>query len=196
MKNKSFGAQLVSVAAVVAGIVPFVSWVLQALGFPVRSLLSDDGVRWFFQHGAESLFGYGVLVGIFALCAFACLRFVGMGESVRRGPLIVCLLFAASLDTLLLLAAFHPRSPLISLTGSLWPSPLAHGLPFALCLGLILVALLYGVLVRAIRDTSTFARFLCSGYTRYAVWMVLLMICAFIFQCLKFVLLPVLPSVS
>ena len=98
MKNKSFGAQLVSVAAVVAGIVPFVSWVLQALGFPVRSLLSDDGVRWFFQHGAESLFGYGVLVGIFALCAFACLRFVGMGESVRRGPLIVCLLFAASLN--------------------------------------------------------------------------------------------------
>lgn len=181
---------LLALAAVLAAVLPFASWLLNLMGLPVRSMFSDEGLRWLFLHGAESMFDYGAMVGIGCFAALGSLMYVGLdGSLYRRTPFLVSLFFAAVIDALLLLAMLHPRSPLISLTGSLWPSPFLHGLPFALCIGLQVVALIYGLLVQRVRDVHSFASFLCAGMLRYAPWMVCVALCSFLCSGLRYVLL-------
>jgi aminobenzoyl-glutamate transport protein len=190
MKTKpSILGILLSTAVIVVVALPFVSWILSAVGQPVNSLLSDDGLRWFFIHLPEQFVNYYVIVAISVIWAFAGLEYVHWGdtESVRRAPLVVCLVLALFMDVLLLFAAFHPHSPLISLTGSLYPSPFLHGLPFVLCFGLMLVAYVYGVLTRRITSLSAFKSFLSYGYERYGGLMVLSMLLSLIFHCYLYI---------
>lgn len=190
MKTKTSILDILLPAAVLMVVaLPFVSWILSALGQPVNSLLSDDGLRWFFIHLPGQFINYYVTVAISVISAFASLEYVHWGstESVRRTPLVICLVLALVMDILLLLAAFHPHSPLISLTGSLYPSPFLHGLPFVVCFGLMLVAYVYGVLTRRITSLSSFRHFLGYGYERYGALMVLSMLLSFIFHCSRYV---------
>ena len=191
MKTKpSFIEVLLSLAALSAAVLPFASWLLNLMGLPVRSMFSDEGLRWLFLHGAESMCSYGAMVGIGFFAALGSLMFVGFeGSLYRRTPFLISLFFAALIDALLLLAMLHPRSPLISLTGSLWPSPFLHGLPFALCIGLQLVALIYGLLVQRVCDVPSFVSFLCAGMIRYAPWMACVALCSFLCSGLRYVLL-------
>lgn len=189
MKTKPsiFGISL-SAAVFVAVVLPFVSWILSAVGLPVGSLLSDDGLRWLFIHMPEQFANYYVIVSVMAISAYASLEYVHWGEteSIYRTPLVVCFVLALFMDVLLLLAAFHPHSPLISLTGRLNPSPFLHGLPFVLCFGLMFVAYVYGVLTHRITSVSTFRAFLSSGFERYGALMVLSMLLSFIFFCIRY----------
>ncbi len=190
MKNKwSPVGFLLALALLVAMALPFVSWILSAIGQPVDSLLSDDGLRWLFIHLPEPLANYYVLLGVCAFSALAALEYVRWGQATppQRSALLVSLSLALLIDILLLLAAFHPRSPLISLTGSLCPSPFLHGLPFVLCFGLMLVAYVYGALTRQITGLVSLSEFLCAGFHRYGAWMVLLMILSFDVYCLRYV---------
>ena len=50
---------------IAAALLPFLSWVLSALGVPCRSLLDDEGLRWLYSHASDSLRGFLVT---FALC--------------------------------------------------------------------------------------------------------------------------------
>ena len=190
MKTKpSILGMTLAAAVFVSVALPFFSWILSAVGQPVNSILSDDGLRWLFIHMPELFANYYVIVVVVAISAYACLEYVGWGEaaSVRRTPLLVCLALALFIDVLLLFAAFHPQSPLVSLTGSLNPSPFLHGLPFILCFGLMLVAYVYGVLTHRISTFSTFKSFLSSGFVRYGALMVLSMLLSFIFHCFCYI---------
>ena len=191
MKNKpSLIELLTAMSAICALILPFASWLLNLMGLPLRSMFSDEGLRWFFLHGLESMCSYPAAVCLACLAALGSMMYVGLdGNLYRRTPFLVSLAFAAIIDCLLLLAMLHPHSPLISLTGSLWPSPFLHGLPFAVCIGLLCVALLYGLLVRRICDLQTFVAFLCAGPVRYAPWMVCVILCSFVWNALRYLLL-------
>ena len=121
------------------------------------------------------------------LIAYAVTAFVAGFSILRRSFLKAVHGSWPDEDILLLLAAFHPHSPLISLTGSLYPSPFLHGLPFVVCFGLMLVAYVYGVLTRRITSLSSFRHFLGYGYERYGALMVLSMLLSFIFHCSRYV---------
>jgi aminobenzoyl-glutamate transport protein len=180
---------LLAVTLLVAIALPFVSWILSALGQPVGSLLSDDGLRWLFIHLPDPFFNYWVLVALCAFSSLASLQYVrwGQSESPQHSALMVSFALALFIDILLLLAAFHSRSPLISLSGRLYPSPFFHGLPFVVCFGLMLVAYVYGVLTHRITNLSSFSDFLSSGFRLYGDWMVLVMLLSFIFHCLRYI---------
>ena len=59
----------------------------------------------------------------------------------------------------------------------------------SLCIGLQLVALIYGLLVQRVCDVPSFVSFLCAGMLRYAPWMVCVALCSFLYSGLRFVLL-------
>ncbi|MCR4920132.1 MAG: hypothetical protein K5945_00290 [Bacteroidaceae bacterium] len=179
---------LLTASVVAASILPFASWILSLLGLPVRSMFSDEGLRWLFLHGAESMFSYGAMACTACLVALGSVEYSGMdGSEYRRTPFLVSLFFAAIIDALLLLAMLHPHSPLISLTGSLWPSPFLHGLPFALCIGLQFVALIYALQMRRVNDLHSFVEFLVAGLVRYAPWIVFVMLTSFVWNGLRYI---------
>lgn len=188
-KDRFLGWSLV-VLSIVAVTLPFISWILSALGLPVDNMLSDDGLRWFFLHMPEPFMNYYVVLFILSLSALASLQYVRFGEEERssRVSLTVCFVLAFLIDALLLLAALHPRSPLISLTGRLFPSPLLHGLPFVLCFGIILVAFVWGLLTRQLTSLTTYRLFLSEGFRRYGSLMVAAMLVSFICYCVRYVI--------
>jgi len=188
--KRPFSAILLALAFIIAFLLPFISWFLAAIGLPVNSLLSDDGLRWLFIQMPYLIINYPVALVICAFSAFACLEYVNWGEdfSANRMPVLVSLAVALFIDVLLLLGAFHPHSPLISLAGRLISSPFLHGLPFILCFGVVLVAYVYGILTRQIIQMTSFRDFICAGFHRYGAWMILSMLVSFIYYCLIYII--------
>ena len=188
MKTDRFRRVLLTIVLVATLLLPMVSWLLSLTGLHVRSLFSDDGLRWLFLHGASSMFGYATQVAFFALQAIGAMRFVRLdGSEYRRFAFLMTLLVAAVFDALLLIAIFHPRSPLVSLTGSLMPSPFLHGLPFALSVGLIICSLVYGLITRRIRHLPSFVAFLCAGMRQFPGELLFVMLLSHLWYAIRFI---------
>lgn len=152
-------------------VVPSMSWLLSALGFPVNSLLSDEGWLWLFQSGIHTFFSYPVSLVFSVIITFGCYQYAGL----RLRKLSLSALFLLFLFTLVFLfpvviAAVHPRSPLVSLTGTLFPSPWLYGLPFVLCLESIVLLFGYCIFAHRNFNFSHIGSFMMYGITNYGVW--------------------------
>ncbi len=132
---------------VIAALLPFLSWVLSALGVPCKSILDDDGLRWLFRHASDCLHSQIVML---ALC---CTMMQGVIQKSRvfsfpktfREPRFYR--YAAVYAVVLILifvAALSPDSPLLSITGGLAGSPLLDGLFFLGWLTFMVFCLCYG----------------------------------------------------
>lgn len=129
-----------------------VSWLLSAV-FPdsgIRSLLSGQGLRWFFGHFAQSLarpqlvwllllsMGYGVLVRCGVLR-------VGSSYRESRARIMTSLLLAVYVGIIALMTAI-PHAILLSATGSLWASPFSQALVPLVAFGIIALGSFYGII--------------------------------------------------
>lgn len=129
-----------------------VSWLLSAV-FPdsgIRSLLSGQGLRWFFGHFAQSLarpqlvwllllsMGYGVLVRCGVLR-------VGSSYRESRARIMTSLLLAVYVGVIALMTAI-PHAILLSATGSLWASPFSQALVPLVAFGIIALSSFYGII--------------------------------------------------
>ncbi len=147
------------------------SWVLSAMmTWPIHSLLSSEGIRWFLGNAHEMILS-PVLVWIL-LSAIAYGLFVesGLGlhadgrrEKVglrtdgrrermgRRVASIVLLIYVVIIISLVAV----PHAILLSATGSLFPSPFSRALVPMIALGLIISSVAYGLTVRTLVSFST-----------------------------------------
>lgn len=169
--------------------VPFVSWLFSALEFNVRSLLSDEGLRWLFKYGTESLFNYWVILFLMLLETLGAYRYTlrWHHRHTSRPALVLCALaFFLVCVCGMAVAAFWSHSPLLSVTGELFPSPLVHGLPCFLMASALLSFVLYGVLSHCISSLRDLHRFLTYGLSHYAVWLLLAMLLSFLLQCISY----------
>ena len=129
-----------------------VSWLLSA-AFPdsgIRTLLSGEGLRWFFGHFTQLLatpclvwllllsMAYGVLVRCGVL---------RLGKSYREGRarLMTLLLLVVYVGVITLMAAV-PHAILLSATGSLWASPFSQALVPFIAFGVIALGAFYGII--------------------------------------------------
>lgn len=139
----------------------------------VRSMLSEEGIRWFLGHFAESV-ASPVLVWLLLLAmAYGCLQGCGcLGVSgddnhrryrhvltPLRGALILTGLFVGGV----VLLVVAPPGVLLSATGSLWPSPFSRALVPLLALGTIVFAVSYGVLARTFTSVASIVQALAQG---------------------------------
>jgi aminobenzoyl-glutamate transport protein len=136
-----------------------VSWICSAAmpSSGIRSLLSSEGIRWFFGHFA-SMLATPVLSWILLLAAaYGCMRRSGLtGGNVdtsdmehnagnRRKALLALSGFLVVYVAIVLLMAIAPHAVLLSASGTLWPSPFSASLVPVIAFGMLSSAVIYGV---------------------------------------------------
>lgn len=155
-------------------LVMLVSWLLSAV-FPdsgIRSLLSAEGLRWFFGHFSYllatpllvCLLLLSMAYGVFCRCGL-----LSYQHSYReRRALTMTLLLAAVAVILLLLMAAVPHAVMLSATGSLWPSPFSRALLPLLSFFVIALSAFYGLMAGHLANRSDVYDALLDGIRRGA----------------------------
>ncbi len=150
------------------------SWIWSAAfpGGAVRSLLSGEGLRWFFGRFSEEL-ASPLLADLLLLgMAYGCLHRCGVlshGHTYRerRALLMAAGLLACQAVAVLLLTAL-PHAVLLSATGHLFPSPFASCLPAAAAFAAASSSVLYGAVTERFRRVSHVYGALLDGLRRAA----------------------------
>ena len=169
---------------VIAAVLPFLSWVLSALGAPCRSILDDEGLRWLFRHASDCLHSQLVML---ALC---CLMMQGVIQKSHLLPFVQTFrkprflgysaVYAAILIPILV-ATVAPESPLRSITGGLAGSPLVDGLLFLGWFSFIVFCLCYGHTRR-----EPWPRMLTYGIRRHPLAIPFAIVLSFCWQCIQY----------
>ncbi len=133
-------------------LIMFVSWLLSA-AFPMselRSLLSSEGLRWFFGQFSTFL-ARPSLIGLLLLTmAWGVLRHSGVltyRASYResRARMMTLLLLIVYISVVLLMTIV-PHAVLLSATGHLWPSPFSRSVVPIIAFSVLSLSAFYGTI--------------------------------------------------
>lgn len=197
MRNRRTIVAGVAVALAVAEVALILfSWIWSA-AFPsdaVRSLLSGEGLRWFFGHFSDAL-ASSLLVDILLLgMAYGCLHRCGVlhygGTYRERRALLMGGGLLAGAVVVILLLVVSPHAVLLSATGHLFPSPFASSLLPVLAFAVTTSSVLYGAVMERFRSVSLVYEALLDGLRRVLpcvlFYLLLMQLCAsvhFVFGC-------------
>ena len=183
-------ASLVVAALALAQLLLFLlSWLIVAArpDTPMRSLLSNEGIRWFF----------GSFVDNVSTPPLAWLVLLAMAMGAVEGSMIVkvwrkgrkswtyrqtfafriVLLLAVIFILMVTLLAFIPHAPLLSATGSLAHSPFSHSLIPVLAGVISVTAITFGLLTAAMRSVEDVVSAMAQGISQCS-WLILCFIFA------------------
>ena len=170
------------------------SWVWSA-AMPlsgVRSMLSSEGVRWFLGHFAElmaSLVLVWILLGAMAYGAVVRCRGNLQGNNYRSSRArIISLGFLAVYVAIVLLLTVSPHAVLLSASGLLWPSPFSASLVPITAFGILLAAILYGVVAGTFQTLSDVYESLVFGLRQCAPLLPVYILFMQLFESFRFVL--------
>lgn len=170
-----------------------VSWLLSA-AFPdsgIRTLLSGEGLRWFFGHFTQLLatpclvwllllsMAYGVLVRCGVL---------RLGKSYREGRarLMTLLLLVVYVGVITLMAAV-PHAILLSATGSLWASPFSQALVPFIAFGVISLGAFYGIIAGSFDTLADAYDAVLYGIRQFAAVLLFYVLLAELYLSLHFI---------
>ena len=173
------------------------SWLLSAMRVEgVRSLLSSEGIRWFFSSFSD-LVASPVLVCLLVLmCALGCLQksrmttiFSGK-KSINfrdRLALYVALAFLLIYVVIILLLTLMPHAILLSATGHLFPSAFSRSLVPIIAFGISIFSVAFGLMSGVMRNLSDILQALSFGIAKGAPLLVLYLFAVQLVGCLRFV---------
>ena len=149
-------------------VLTLVSWIISAMMMEgVRSMLSNEGVRWYLGHFTNILISPFLIYIILLSISIGCLNksriFVRANTYHERlGHKIA---FTASILYIILIAtlAFMPHSILLSATGLLFPSPFSNALIPLLSFGGILVSVCHGFTTHQFSSFHSVVNAACDG---------------------------------
>ena len=168
------------------------SWLLSSMMVDgVRSLLSDEGIRWFFgQYATMILSPWLTYLLLLAMSAGVMKQSrilmspTNYRERMsRRMALILLLVFALCV----LLLTVIPHAILLSPTGALFPSPFSRALLPIVALCLTLVSTVYGYAVRTFSKIADVFHAMTMGIAQWAVLFVVYIFFMQFYQSLTFV---------
>ena len=169
-----------------------VSWLLSAtMTEGVRSLLSSEGIRWFF----------GSFVGIMAspLLVWLLLSLIAWGSLLKSGLLAMqqsyrekvalrsALLLLILYVAVILLLTVTPNAFLLSITGSLFPSAFSRSLVPIIAFGIVLMSISFGVMSGRINSLPAVLETLSFGISKGAELFVLYILIMQFYESLWFV---------
>ena len=168
---------------VLAAMLPFLSWVLSALGMPCRSLLDGEGLRWLCRHAADSLHSRLVMLVLCCLMLLGAVQksLLPFGQTVRQSRFLRYVAVYLVVLIAILLAAIAPDSPLLSITGGIVGSPLMDGFPFLVWLSFLAFCLCYGHGKR-----ESWMSMLTYGISRHPLAIPFAIVLSFCWQCLQY----------
>ena len=169
-----------------------VSWLLSAtMTEGVRSLLSSEGIRWFFGSFVGIMASPLLVWLLFSLIAWGSLQKSGllaMQQSYRekvalRSALLLLILYVA----VILLLTVTPNAFLLSITGSLFPSAFSRSLVPIIAFGIVLMSISFGVMSGRINSLPAVLETLSSGISKGAELFVLYILIMQFYESLWFV---------
>lgn len=172
-----------------------VSWLLSATQGGARSLLSPEGIRFFFG-GFVDMLRKPLLVWLLLLSmAWGCLQTSGLLQFFskplalprRRQALIFLFVITAVYAGVLLILTLTPQAVLLSATGQLWPSPFSHALIPVIAFGIILLSVVYGLLSRRFLSMADVCQSLTQGIADAAPLLLLYVLTMQLVGALRFV---------
>lgn len=150
-----------SVALIVAEVLlVLLSWLLSAtLTEGVRSLLSDDGTRWFVGQFVYLLLTPQLAWLLLLAMAGGCLWRSGLcrpsvASYQRKYALRISVMVLLVIISGVVLLLIAPQGVLLSATGRLWPSPFSRALIPLLSAILVIISACYGLLIRSFTALS------------------------------------------
>lgn len=168
------------------------SWILSTtMTEGVRSLLSSEGIRWFF----------GSFTGIIAspLLVWLLLALIAIGSVQKSGltawkrhyrdrlALRVATVSLLIYLTLIALLTFLPHAILLSATGNLFPSAFSRSLVPIIAFGICVFSITYGVVSGRLKSLSSIIHAMSFGIERGAVLFVLYILLIQFYESLRFV---------
>ena len=171
----------------------FTSWVWSA-AMPlsgVRSMLSNEGIRWYLGHFAElmaSPFLVWLLLGAMAYGAVVRCRSL-QGNSYRSSRArLISMVFLVIYVGVVLLLTVSPHAVLLSASGLLWPSPFSASLVPITAFGILMAAILYGVVAGTFQTLSEVYDSLVYGLRQCAPLLPIYVLFMQLFESFRFVL--------
>ncbi len=175
--NKIYG-YVSAVLAVLQVALILCSWIINAISpaLPVRSLLSSEGIRWFFGSYVENLLT--PLLAWLLLLSIACGSLTNSGllgilRSLLKGERLVSYRQRHALLTVLgeilvfvvivCLLTFVPHAILLGVSGSLFPSAFLYGFIPMLAFVIMVVSVTYGIISGVFDDIESIFSSFCKG---------------------------------
>ena len=190
-------AHLVLALVLAEVVLVLASWLLSAtLAGNVRSLLSSEGVRWFFG-GFTTMLASPWLVWLVLLAmAGGCLWQSGI-VSIRlplsslhyrqrvalRTALILLVIYVAAILALTLV----PHAVLLSATGRLFPSPFSRAFVPIVSFGVLLLSVAYGWASGSFRSIASIVSAMSTGIAAAAPLFILYVVFVQFYESLRFV---------
>ena len=180
------------------------SWLLSATRMEgVRSLLSSEGIRWFFGSFTEIVASPLLVWLLLGLCAWGCIQRSGLLSLFTSSPfhlftlspltyrekvaLRVSLVFLVIYVVMIALLTLMPHAILLSATGSLFPSAFSRSLVPIIAFGLCLVSITFGLVSGRLRDIGDTFAALSSGIAQGAPLIILYLFMIQFYESLRFV---------
>lgn len=176
-----------------------VSWLLSAtLASGVRSLISSEGIRWFFGHFTSMLCSPLLAWMLLMAIAWGCLRRSGLlGALVRipsrsllfreRVALRQCAIILTVLLVVVVLLTAVPHAVLLSASGLLFPSAFSASLIAIVCFFVVVLSLTYALLAGVARSMADVFELLVCGIRQWAPLFVIYILFIQFYESLRFV---------
>ena len=169
------------------------SWILSAMRVDgVRSLLSGEGVRWFFGHFTSMVASPWLAWLVLLLMAFGCLQksgLIGLPHTSYRDRMALRLtvVFLVLYVGVLLWLTVVPHAVLLSSTGSLFPSPFSRSIVPVLSFGIILVSVTFGLVSGRFQTFADIIDALSFGCRKGAPLFIFYILSIQLYESLRFV---------
>ena len=194
MKGNKLAAALAGVLVLAQLLLMLVSWIYSAAepSSGVRSLLSSEGIRWFFSHFSTML-ATPLLVWILLLAvAYGCLIRSGLltfwKSAPSARPLFLTLGILLVYVGVILLMTVIPHALLLSASGQLWPSPFSASLVPVTAFGVMITSVSYGMLTGRFQASSDVWESMMHGLRQSAPVLLFYILLVQLWQSLLFVL--------
>lgn len=169
-----------------------VSWLLSATMMEgVRSLLSSEGIRWFFGSFTSVIASPLLVWTILLSSAVGCWQKSGVSfqrSNYRtRLALEVATVFLLIYVAIIALLTLSPHAILLSATGELFPSAFSRSLVPIVAFGVILFSVAFGMMSGRLKTRADILQALSYGIAKGAPLLVLLILLLQFYASLRFV---------
>ena len=173
------------------------SWLLSATMMEeVRSLLSSEGIRWYFGSFTAMMASPLLVWLLMLLSAWGCLQQSGVVQLFRqegrityreRIALRVASIFLSLYVAIIALLTLMPHAILLSSTGSLFPSAFSRSLVAIVAFGVILFSVSFAWMAGHVRTLSGILQFLSYGIAKGAPLVIVLFLLIQLYESVLFV---------
>ncbi|MBR0166840.1 MAG: AbgT family transporter [Prevotella sp.] len=173
------------------------SWLLSAMMMEgVRSLLSSEGIRWFFGSFTEMMASPLLVWILLLLSALGCVQQSGVVELSRQSrpityreriALRVAFVFLVIYVAIIALLTLMPHAILLSATGEFFPSAFSRSLVPVITFGIILFSVSFAMVAGRLKGLSDILSALSFGIAKGAPLFIVLILLVQFWESIRFV---------